>query len=148
MLILSQGSIFEVSAEALVNPVNCVGVSGRGLALLFKQRFPENFRAYQSACARGEVCIGKMFVTQWDFWPKYIINFPTKRHWRDRSQLEWIEQGLINLKEVIEERSIPSVAIPALGCGLGGLKWQEVYLLLEAFAQELQQVKLYVFPPH
>ena len=100
------GDILKSDAEALVNTVNCVGVMGRGIALEFKNKFPENFKAYAAACERKEVQPGRMFVfaTGWVTGPKYIINFPTKRHWRGKSRLEDIESGLTALREVIRER--------------------------------------------
>lgn len=110
------GNIFDSKATALVNPVNCVGVMGRGLALEFKKRYPENFRIYAEACARGEVRPGRILVVP------PVINFPTKRHWREPSRLEDITAGLQALRSVLGD----SVAIPPLGCGLGGLPWPQV----------------------
>ena len=119
------GDIFEEDAEALVNSVNCVGVMGRGIALQFKKAFPENFNAYAEACKRGEVQPGRMFV--YDLGglsnPQYIINFPTKRHWRSKSRLEDVEAGLEALVGEIRRRNIQSIAIPPLGTNLGALSW-------------------------
>src|SRR6516164_7881000 len=128
MLEFKTGDILETDAEALVNTVNCVGIMGRGIALQFKNVFPENFKAYKAACDREEVQPGKMFVFETGTLtnPKYIINFPTKRHWRGKSRMEDIESGLEALAEEIRERHIRSVAIPPLGSGLGGLKWADV----------------------
>src|SRR6516164_7422365 len=107
------GDILKADAEALVNTVNCVGIMGRGIALQFKNKFPENFRAYAAACERGEVQPGRMFVfeTGWVTGPKYILNFPTKRHWRGKSRIEDIDAGLDALRDVLREKHIRSVAL-------------------------------------
>src|SRR5690606_12589675 len=122
------GDILAADAEAIVNTVNCVGIMGRGIALQFKNAFPKNFKAYEAACARGEVQPGKMFVfeTRTLTNPKFIINFPTKRHWRGKSRIEDIDSGLKALAEEIRTRGIRSIAIPPLGSGLGGLNWADV----------------------
>lgn len=133
MIHLVSGNLLESAAEALVNAVNTVGVMGAGIALDFKKRFPENFRLYESACKRGEVCTGKMFVVDLGLiLPKWIINFPTKRHWRNPSRIEWIRDGTEDLRRVISEHDIKSIAIPPLGCGLGGLSWNEVHQIIES----------------
>lgn len=143
------GDILEEDAEALVNTVNCVGVMGRGIALQFKKAFPENFKAYAAACKRREVQPGQMFVvetvqlTQ----PRYIINFPTKRHWRSKSRLEDIEAGLRALAQEVENRNIRSIAIPPLGSGLGGLDWREVRPRIEAMLRPFDDLKVIVFEP-
>ncbi len=128
MIRYKTGDILKENAEAIVNTVNCVGVMGRGIALQFKKAYPDNFKAYASACKQGKVRPGKMFVfgTSEMLGPKYIVNFPTKRHWRGNSKLEDIESGLEDLIEVIREKNIRSIAIPPLGAGLGGLDWAEV----------------------
>lgn len=133
MITFTKGDLFESQAEALVNAVNCVGVMGKGIALQFKQRFPENFRAYEEACIFREVQIGEMFVTQPTdpSLPLWIINFPTKKHWSNPSKLEWIESGLKDLRRFLIENKVQSVAIPALGAGLGGLDWPDVRRLIE-----------------
>lgn len=131
-----QGDIFLAPAEALVNPVNCVGVMGKGLARQFKQRFPANFHAYRKACREGLVRPGNVFIFDTGgLNPRFIINFPTKRHWRDRSRLEDIQAGLRDLPREVVSRGICSVAVPPIGCGLGGLKWTEVSPLIRSFAQ-------------
>ena len=124
----SSGDLLNQDAEALVNTVNCVGVMGRGVSLQFKKTFPDNFKAYTNACERGEVQPGRMFVfeTGRATNPRYIINFPTKRHWRGKSRMEDIESGLEALVHEISERNIGSIAIPPLGSGLGGLNWSDV----------------------
>ena len=126
MIRIKTGDIFEEDAEALVNTVNCVGVMGRGVALQFKRQFPDNFNAYAVKCERNEIKLGQVFVFETGRidGPRYIINFPTKRHWRSKSRLADIHTGLKSLAKVIRERGIGSLAIPALGSGLGGLDWQ------------------------
>ena len=113
MVKYKKGDILVEEAEALVNTVNCVGIMGRGVALQFKNAFPENFKAYYAACMRHEVRPGKMFVfvTGGLTNPRYIINFPTKRHWRGKSRMEDIESGLVALAEEIRSRKIRSIAI-------------------------------------
>ena len=118
------GSVFDQGCAALVNPVNTMGVMGAGLALEFKTRFPINFTLYAEACRKGEVKAGKVFMAKAG--SVWIVNFPTKKHFRDPSRMEWIEDGLDDLVEALSGRSIHSVALPALGCGLGGLKWKDV----------------------
>ena len=133
MITFTKGDLFESQAEALVNPVNCVGVMGKGLALQFKQRFPENFKLYADFCKADRVRIGVMFVTEASNLTesRWIINFPTKLHWRDPSKLEWIESGLKDLRRFLIENKVQSVAIPALGAGLGGIDWKDVRRLIE-----------------
>ena len=143
------GDILEADAEALVNTVNCVGIMGRGIALQFKNAFPANFKAYAAACQRGEVQPGRMFVFETGTFtnPKYIINFPTKRHWRGRSRLEDIETGLTALGREIRDREIRSIAVPPLGSGLGGLNWADVRERIEAALGGFNKVEIIVFEP-
>ena len=143
------GDIFNEDVDALVNSVNCVGVMGRGIALQFKNMFPDNFKAYAAACKRDEVQPGRMFVfpTGQLTGPKYIINFPTKRHWRSKSRLEDIESGLQSLVEEIRAREIRSIAIPALGSDLGGLQWNDVRQRIDGALSDLANVKIVVFQP-
>jgi O-acetyl-ADP-ribose deacetylase (regulator of RNase III) len=124
----TQGDLLMADAEALVNTVNCVGVMGKGLAWQFKKAFPENFKAYEAACRREEVRPGRMFVfeTGQMFNTRYIINFPTKRHWREKSHYDDIASGLQTLVREVRQRKIHSIAIPPLGSGLGGLQWDRV----------------------
>jgi len=149
MLEFKQGNLLEEDAEALVNAVNCVGVMGKGIALQFKQAFPENFQQYKKACDAKEVQPGRMFTVPTGklFNPKYIINFPTKRHWRDKSKIEDIQTGLKALVAEVQQLGITSIAIPALGCGNGGLDWVEVKPLIESAFVELPEVKVVVFEP-
>jgi O-acetyl-ADP-ribose deacetylase (regulator of RNase III) len=149
MVVFKTGNILAEEAEALVNSVNCVGIMGRGVALQFKKAFPENFDAYEAACRRGEVEPGRMFVfeTKRLTNPRFIINFPTKRHWRGLSRIADIESGLRALVAVIRERGIRSIAIPPLGCGLGGLNWSDVRSLLERAVGEIPDLKATIFEP-
>ena len=149
MITFTSGDVTRADAEALVNTVNCVGVMGRGIALQFKRQYPDNFRAYAAACDRGDVEPGRVFVFETGQLtnPRYIINVPTKRHWRGKSRVEDIESGLESLAEAISTRHIRSVAIPPLGCGLGGLDWDEVRPRIEAALEALPDVRALVFEP-
>ncbi|MEZ4888392.1 MAG: macro domain-containing protein [Chitinophagales bacterium] len=134
-----KGNLFDEKVQALVNTVNTVGVMGKGIALQFKERYPKNFEAYHKAHKNGKLQVGKMLVTPTMELqnPKYIINFPTKQHWRGKSQMVFIEEGLKDLVEVIKANNIQSIAIPPLGCGNGGLKWEAVKPLMEKVLSEL-----------
>ncbi len=149
MIEYKTGDILTENAEALVNTVNCVGVMGRGIALQFKKTFPENFKSYAAACKRKEVQPGRMFVfeTGQMYPPRYIINFPSKRHWRGKSRMEDIEAGLAALAEEIRARNIRSIALPPLGSGLGGLDWACVRPRIEATLREFTNLKAVVFKP-
>ncbi len=143
------GNLLEADIEALVNTVNCVGVMGKGLALQFKQAFPDNFAAYKAACKDGQINSGSIFVhiTGKLLNPRYVMNFPTKRHWRDRSRREDIQSGLRSLTSDVERLQIQAIAIPPLGCGLGGLDWGDVKpMIVDAF-KELPQVRVVLFEP-
>jgi O-acetyl-ADP-ribose deacetylase (regulator of RNase III) len=133
MIHYTTGNLLESGAEALVNTVNTVGVSGKGIALMFKEAFADNFKAYEAAAKAGRVTVGDMFVTERHdmLGPRFIINFPTKQHWRNPSRLEWIELGLTALRREITARGIRSIAIPPLGAGNGGLAWVDVRPLIE-----------------
>lgn len=149
MIKLTQGDILKADAEALVNTVNCVGIMGRGIALQFRKAFPENFKAYKTACDAKQVQPGKMFVYDLSrlYNPRFIINFPTKLHWKDKSRIEDIKCGLADLIDLVRQQQIHSIAIPPLGCGLGGLNWEEVRpLIIEAF-QSLPEVAVLLFEP-
>lgn len=148
MIEFKTGDVLAEDAEALVNTVNCVGIMGRGVALQFKQAFPENFKAYQRACRRGEVQPGRMFVFETgQLTPRFIINFPTKRHWRSKSRIEDIEQGIEALVTEVRRRGIRSIAIPPLGSGLGGLPWPAVRSRIESAFRALPEVRVVVFEP-
>jgi O-acetyl-ADP-ribose deacetylase (regulator of RNase III) len=149
MIEYKTSDILREEVEALVNTVNCVGVMGRGIALQFKNAFPENFKAYEKACKRGEVQPGRMFVYDYEkmTFPRYIINFPTKRHWRGKSLMEDIEKGLEALVDEIQNRDIQSIAVPPLGCGLGGLNWGKVRQKIEDYLAQLSNVQIVIFEP-
>ncbi len=144
-----RGNLLMADVDALVNTVNTVGVMGKGIALQFKRAYPANFHAYRAACARGEVRVGEV-------WPfdtgiigarRYILNFPTKRHWRTPSRLEDIAAGLDSLVDVVTKYGITSVAIPALGCGNGGLNWADVRPLIERACERMAGVRSVIFAP-
>lgn len=149
MIELTQGDLLAADADALVNTVNCEGFMGRGVALQFKKRWPENFRAYEAACRRGEVKPGRMlvFATGRLVPPRFIINFPTKRLWRNKSRIEDIEAGLAALVEEIRARGIRSIALPPLGSGLGGLDWRDVRPRIEKALGALPDVRVLLFEP-
>ncbi|MDO4636490.1 MAG: macro domain-containing protein [Lautropia sp.] len=149
MIEYTSGDILQCEADALVNTVNCVGVMGRGIALQFKNLYPENFKAYEAACKRDAVQPGCMFVfeTVQLTLPRFIINFPTKRHWRGKSRIEDIESGLVDLVKVIRDKGIRSIAIPPLGAGLGGLDWNDVRPRIERALTELADVQVLIFEP-
>jgi O-acetyl-ADP-ribose deacetylase (regulator of RNase III) len=146
---ISRGNLLEAPVEALVNTVNCVGFMGKGIALQFKQAFPANFKAYEAACKVGEVMPGRMLIHDHGMLiePRYIINFPTKRHWRGKSSLEDIDSGLVALVDEVRRRGIQSIAIPPLGCGLGGLSWKEVRPRIEAAFEALPDVDVHLYAP-
>jgi O-acetyl-ADP-ribose deacetylase (regulator of RNase III) len=149
MISYTQGNLLEATTEALVNTVNTVGVMGKGIALMFKERFADNFRQYASACKKREVQIGKVFVTEpreLDG-PKWIVNFPTKGEWRSPSKMEWIDQGLKDLRRFIVENEVKSIAIPPLGAGNGGLKWADVREHIEQTLGDLPNVNIQIFEP-
>ncbi len=151
MIEYRSGDILKSEAEALVNTVNCVGVMGRGIALQFKNAFPANFKAYAAACTREQVQPGRMFVFETGQLtpPRYIINFPTKRHWRGKSRIEDIDAGLQALVAEIRARRIRSIALPPLGSGLGGLDWRaEVRPRIEAALRSLDDVQVIVYEPN
>jgi len=143
------GNLLTADVDALVNTVNTVGIMGKGIALQFKRAFPANYRAYRSACTRGEVQLGRMLVfDNGGSGPRrFIINFPTKEHWRSRSRLEDIRSGLGALVSTVAEHGITSLAIPALGCGNGGLDWREVRPLIERACARMPVVRAVVFAP-
>lgn len=149
MIKLVQGNILEADAEAVVNTVNCVGVMGKGIALQFKQAYPENFHAYKQACDAGDVRPGTMFVFKTGSMlnPKYIFNFPTKTHWKGKSRIEHIEAGLKALVSEIEHRRITSIAVPPLGCGNGGLQWADVHQRIVEALSGLNNVTTLVYAP-
>ena len=148
MIRFTTGDLFASGCQALVNPVNCVGVMGRGLALQFRHRFPANYEAYRHACARREVQPGRCFVSDAGAGSaRFVVNFPTKRHWRDRSRIEDVAAGLDDLAGILRRRVIGSVAIPPLGCGLGGLPWPAVRSLIVDRLAPCDGISIVIFEP-
>jgi O-acetyl-ADP-ribose deacetylase (regulator of RNase III) len=133
MMHFTKGNLLEANVEALVNTVNTVGVMGKGIALMFKERFPKNYREYVAASKMSG--------------PKLVINFPTKKHWRYPTKIEWVREGLVALSEVIQEKQISSIAVPPLGCGNGGLNWSDVRPLVEEYLGDLTDVEIIVYEP-
>lgn len=153
---IEHGDLFESKVDALVNPVNCKGTMGKGIAKEFKRRFPECIYPYKKACADGKLQPGKLqfiqLTVQLDFFdwkqPKLVL-FPTKNHWRGKSRIEWIEEGLAYLKNHYAQWGLKSFAMPQLGCGLGGLQWEKVKPLIERyFAEEPIEVEVYLRAIH
>jgi O-acetyl-ADP-ribose deacetylase (regulator of RNase III)/uncharacterized protein YwgA len=149
MITFATGDLLRSDAEAIVNTVNCVGVMGKGIALQFKQAFPRNYEAYRQACEAGEVRLGEMFVfdTGSMINPRWIINFPTKGHWKAKSRMSDVAAGLGDLKRIIVERGIRSIALPPLGCGNGGLDWRDVEPLIRNALNDLTDVDVRLFAP-
>lgn len=148
MITYHQGNLFNSGADALVNCVNVKGVMGAGLALQFKNKFPVNFNAYQDACAKRQLHIGTVLGVQEKNDGVWIINFPTKEHWRNPSTLTYIQEGLAALVKFLERHpEISSIAVPALGCGYGGLDWKDVRPLIEAHLGELE-IRVMVYVPN
>jgi O-acetyl-ADP-ribose deacetylase (regulator of RNase III) len=149
MIELTRGDILRAEAEALVNTVNCVGFMGRGIALQFKRAFPANFAAYAAACKRGDVQPGRMLIVETGQLtnPRYIVNFPTKRHWKGKSRLADIDAGLDALVADVTRLRIRSIAVPPLGCGLGGLDWADVRPRIERAFVALPDVRVLVYEP-
>lgn len=143
------GNLLEAEAEALVNTVNTVGVMGKGIALQFRQAYPENYEAYRKACQRGDVEPGRMFVYRTGKLtnPRFIINFPTKRHWKGKAKLADVEAGLVDLIRVVRDEGIQSIAVPPLGCGNGGLDWEVVRPLIEDAFEPLPEVRVLLYAP-
>jgi len=148
MLDYIKGNLLESRSDALVNTVNEVGVMGKGIALMFKERFPESSKAYSDACKDGLVKVGKVYATpSQQLFPKWIIHFPTKKHWRNPSKIEWIRDGLVDLARTVSQLGIRSIAIPPLGCGNGGLDWDAVKPLIEEAFTMLPRVDVFVYEP-
>ncbi len=149
MVHLTHGDILKHEADALVNTVNCMGVMGRGIALQFRHAFEDNYEAYRKAAKHQAIIPGQMFVFERSTLeqPRWIINFPTKRHWKGKSRIEDIEAGLVDLVRVILEKGIRSIAIPPLGCGLGGLDWAVVRPLIIQALASIPDVDAYLFEP-
>lgn len=144
MIHYMNGDIFRSEMQVLVNPVNTVGVMGKGLALQFKVRYPAMFEAYQTLCKQGNFEIGQLHLFRAD--TKWILNFPTKQHWRNPSKLDYIESGLKHFIEIYHDEAIESIALPKLGAGLGGLDWEtQVKPLMEHYLSDLPiEIEIYV----
>lgn len=149
MITLSSGDLLAADVEAVVNTVNTVGVMGKGIALQFKRRYPENYALYREACARNEVQLGRMFTTETHeiTGPRLIINFPTKGHWKARSRLSDVQEGLEDLKKVVLEHRVKSIAIPPLGAGNGGLDWMKVRAVIEEALRDLPELDVRLYEP-
>ena len=149
---IANGNILNAKTDALVNPVNCVGVMGAGLALQFKNQFPNNFHCYREVCKNGFLTTGTVFTYQRKAWavPRFIVNFPTKSHWRGMTTIHILEAGLRSLVTAIEMREISSIAVPALGCGLGGLDYRDVKPILCKHLTEVldEGCKVTIYEPH
>ncbi|MCF6391028.1 macro domain-containing protein [Mycobacterium sp. MBM] len=149
MIVEGYGDLLDAETDAVVNTVNCVGVMGKGIALQFKRRYPSVFKTYAMACKAGDVRTGKMFPVQTGeiVGPNWVINFPTKQHWRAPSRLEWIKAGLVDLRRVVSELGIKSIAIPPLGAGNGGLDWSEVEPLIRSAFADDPDVEVHLYAP-
>lgn len=147
MIQYTTGNLLDANTEAMVNTVNCVGVMGKGIALQFKQAFPENYERYRLACQQGQVVPGRMLVVPTGnlMGARLIINFPTKRHWKDKSRIDDVASGLTALVQTIRENAIRSIAVPPLGCGNGGLSWDAVRQLIERSLGCLSGVEVMVY---
>ncbi|WP_375563070.1 macro domain-containing protein [Bernardetia sp. OM2101] len=146
----TKGNILESNTEVIINPVNTVGVMGKGLALAFKKQFPHNYKIYKEACKNQAIDIGKLLLVDESTLEqkKFVINFPTKKHWRSSSKIEYIEEGLKDLVRIIETQKFESMAVPALGCGLGGLEWGSVKLLLEKYLGNIDTTDIVIYQPN
>jgi len=149
MFELTRGNLLESDVEAVVNTVNTEGIMGKGIALQFRKAYPDNYEAYRRACEAGEVQPGRMFIFDRQSLtnPRYIINFPTKRHWKARSRMDDVESGLVALVADVRRLGIRSIAVPPLGCGLGGLSWQEVQRHMRDAFEQIPDVRWLVFEP-
>jgi len=146
MIEYSNGSIFDADVEVLVNPVNCIGVMGAGLAKEFKVRYPLHHMEYVRACEQFSIVLGSVYPIRRA--QKMIVMFPTKRHWEDSSNLKDIKRGISDLAAMIISFSVQSIAIPALGCGLGGLNWSDVLPIMLSELKPLRDVRIIIYPPH
>lgn len=146
MVTFVTGNMFDSPAQVITNPVNCVGATGKGLSLEFERRYPELSLDYKERCNKGLVKPG--FPYLWENEATQILNFPTKRHWRGRSQIEDIEVGLKYLASRYQEMGIYTLALPALGCGHGGLEWKEVKPLIEKHLGPISDLEVFVYEPY
>ncbi len=140
------GDILEATTEAVLNPVNCIGLMGAGLAKQFRNKYPNMFKHYSDACRRGVLAPGRLLIYDRETFdpPFYIINFPTKNDWRQPSKLEYIESGLIALVRILKPMGVNSISVPKLGCGLGELDWEDVNSLIKKYLSDVDcQVMVY-----
>lgn len=149
MIQFTQGNLLDAPVDALVNTVNTVGVMGKGIALMFKERFPENFKDYAAACENKQVKVGRIHVTAGTELggPRWIINFPTKQHWRSPTKIEWVQEGLRDLRDFIKKENIKSIALPPLGCGNGGLDWSIVKEEIVGALGGLEDTQIIIYEP-
>lgn len=142
------GDILQSDCQAIINTVNTKGVMGKGLALLYRKKYPDMFTAYRRACLDNKVKTGSMHLWKVPNQDKWVINFPTKDHWRNPSQMEWIISGLQNLVEIVKEKGFTSIAIPPLGCGLGGLHWYLVKKeILKVCEESFTDLRVEIYEP-
>jgi O-acetyl-ADP-ribose deacetylase (regulator of RNase III) len=150
-IVIRSGNIFDSGCEALVNTVNCRGVMGAGLAKAFSRKYPQIMGPYKHACMSGVLVPGKVQILEvsdlFESGPRYVVNFPTKDDWRNPSRLEWVDDGLTCLVAALHERHIRSVAIPPLGCGLGGLSWSEVEPLIRDHFSRADDITVEIYAP-
>lgn len=145
MVTFVKGDIFKSPSQVLTNVVNCVGVMGKGVALEFKSRYPQMFYDYKAKCAQGNVKPGHPYL--WEDDSAQVLNFPTKRHWRDQSLIHDVDAGLRYLADSYDSMGIQSIAMPALGCGLGGLSWSDVKPLIVKHLGAIPDLDVYVYEP-
>lgn len=143
MITYKTGNIFNSSAQVITNTVNCVGVMGKGLALAYKKQYPEMFNDYKTKCSEGQVNPGQPYL--WENAEVQVLNFPTKRHWKQASLLSDVEEGLKYLANNYGQMGISSVALPPLGCGLGGLNWADVKNLINKYLGSIEDLDVYVY---
>lgn len=141
-LVYLKGNIFSSPAEVIVNPVNVFGVMGKGLAAEFKRRYPAMFKRYKKFCDNKSFSVGQLFISREADYS--VLLFPTKKHWRGGSKLEYVEAGLKKFVDTYGQKGINSIAFPKLGCGYGGLKWEDVRPLMEKYLRELP-IDIYVY---
>jgi O-acetyl-ADP-ribose deacetylase (regulator of RNase III) len=140
--VASEKTVFEVPVQTIVNTVNCDGFMGKGLALEIKRRFPAVFAKYQKSCELGQMKVGKLQLVKGH--PQWVLNFPTKDHWRGKSRMNFVEAGLKNFKAIYKKKRITSIAFPPLGCGSGGLHWDDVRPLMYGYLEKLDDIEVFV----
>lgn len=143
MITYKTGDIFQSNAQVITNTINCVGVMGKGLALAYKKKYPAMFKDYKVRCDKGEVNPGQPYL--WEDEKTQILNFPTKRHWKQNSILSDVEDGPKYIAENYVDMGISSLALPPLGCGLGGLSWSDVKNLINKHLGPIKDLDVYVY---